>query len=140
MREYSKTVSGHAEDKNGVSHLVTVVGEVKQDTVWEVVNEDIQVQHVKPGSYVDGFIAYPKKKFKRTLTIAYSICHPEDAPSLEIGEKIARDRLKTKPLGIATTENVTMFQKEDLAYLTGAKFDYICENIDKFIEGKKRRN
>lgn len=136
--EYIATKNGTSND--GTCHFVTVIGAVEQDNVWEVDTHDVQVEHVKPNSFVNGVLAYPKRKFKRTVKLAYSICHPDDDTSLEYGEKLARKRLENNPLGVATTEYVTMFQKEDLAHLVTAKLEYICDNLDKFIGRRSKKN
>lgn len=138
-RKYDYVATKSGTTKDGSCHFVTVVGAVEQENVWEVESHDVQVEHVKPNSFVNGVLAYPKKKFKRTVKLAYSICHPEDEVSYGYGEELARKRLETNPLGVATTEYVTMFQKEDLAHLVTAKLEYICDNLDKFVGRRSKK-
>ena len=134
MRKFLYKATGTAKGVGDNVHGVTVVGLVEQDSVITMQEDPVKVSNGKHLGYVDGMLVYPKKHFARKLTIAYSICHPDDLYDPQIGIDVAKKRLKENPLGTIFTNCITMLQKEDVEAILQAKCDYICDNIDKFVK------
>lgn len=112
---------------------VTVVGKFDQKYIQKEMKEEVPIE-VKPNSIVQGKLTYPKRTLKRTLTIGYSICNPEDEFDMETGINIAKRRIREKDdLGTLETSNPTMLTKDMIESIILCKWAYIAENLEKFI-------
>lgn len=130
MRTRYYTLFGEALDKEGGSHIVTVVGEYtqfKEDSTEEVdIFDDDGVKWVA---------TRPVKKQKRVLRLAYSICHPDDNFSKEEGIKIAKRRLKEgKTIGELLTYDFTMLNPDQCEMMVLNEVGHIIKHIDTYIE------
>ena len=123
---------GTAVDKNGQSHVVTVVGEYTTKKEVELKTSDVNVE-VTEDKFVQGIITLPRKQMVRTLRYAYSICNPEDEFNEQEGVRLATKRIKNNPLGELTTKYVTSLCKDQIELILFGELKYIIENIDKFI-------
>ncbi len=123
---------GTAVDKNGQSHVVTVVGEYTTKKEVELKTSDVNVE-VTEDKFVQGIITLPRKQMIRTLRYAYSICNPEDEFNEQEGVRLATKRIKNNPLGELTTKYVTSLCKDQIELILFGELKYIIENIDKFI-------
>ena len=124
---------GTAIDKNGVEHVVTIVGEytTRKDVNWNTVNVDVPVNENKT---VEGVLSIPRKQVIRTLKYAYSICNPEDKFDEEECIRLTTKRIKNNPLGELETKYVTSLCKDQIEIILFGELKYIMENIDKFIQ------
>lgn len=123
---------GTAVDKNGQSHVVTVVGEYTTKKEVELKTSDVNVE-VTEDKFVQGIMTLPRKQMIRTLRYAYAICNPEDEFNEQEGVRLATKRIKNNPLGELTTKYVTSLCKDQIELILFGELKYIIENIDKFI-------
>lgn len=134
MKEKFYTFNGKSKDKNGIEHIVTIVGKFTQEKVDEFVTKEINVEdEKKDNKYVKGLITYPVRKKKRTLTYAVSICHPDDEFNEDEGIRIAKKRIEEKPLGQLQTTLVTTLCEDQINFILFGELNYVINNIDKFI-------
>lgn len=135
MSVRTKFFSLHAEcdDKDGHSHVVTVVGKLEQ-TRKKVERKEIVQIETNPNCFVNGELKYNEKKLSRKLTLGASICHPTDEFDEEKGIKLAKSRIEHgQSLGSIETSNVTMLTDDAVMGEILVKLTYICNNIDKYI-------
>ena len=124
-----------AIDQNEKPHVVTIVGQFK--SCKEEVDHITDLNVVwGPNKETSGTMIYKTKRPIRTLTYAYSICHPEDTFDEQTGIAIATRRLKTDPMGELKTKYVTCLCKDQIEHILQGELDYLSRNIDKFIEKK----
>jgi hypothetical protein len=131
------SVNGKAVDKNGKEHIVTVVGKYSQKTENKVEVEKLKVVDVdKPTKEHDGTLIINKKQKVRKLRYAYSICHTDDIELFneEIGVELAKKRINNNPLGELQTTFITSLCNDQIDAILKSELEYICQNIDKFIE------
>lgn len=69
----------------------------------------------------------------KRLNIGYSICNPNDEYSANVGVKIAKKRLHSRPFAHMVSKFSGEFNKETVIAIMDAKANYIINNIDKFI-------
>ena len=131
-------VQDWAFDNDGEQHYVTICTIVEQDNIWVDKEDIVKLEHGKPGSFLDAKLQYKKKEFHRTLRMGYSICHNLDEVDEEYGKDLAYKRAIESPMGTMETNCITMLQKEDVEALMQSKLDYICDNIEKFTEKRKK--
>lgn len=130
MRTKYYSLFGEAYDKEGKSHIVTVVGQYKQfkeECVdkWEIVDDE----------GVSCKVLRPIKKQKRVLTLAYSICHPEDEFNKEEGIKVAKRRLKAGDvIGELSSYDFTMLNPDQCEIMVLNEVGHIIKHIDTYIE------
>lgn len=127
------SIYGTAVDKDGQSHVVTVVGEYTTKKEVELKTSDVNVE-VTEDKFVQGVITLPRKQMTRTLRYAYSICNPEDEFNAQEGVRLATKRIKKNPLGELTTKYVTSLCKDQIEIILFGELKYIMKNIDKFIK------
>lgn len=120
--------------KDGKTRVVTVVGQLRQERCKDYAIEYVQVQD-KPNHFVDGLVRYPKKALHRTLTLGVAICNPDDEPNPELGKRTALRHIKEgRNVGVIETHCANMLTEDNIDANICSKLDYICDNIDKFIE------
>ncbi len=126
-------IYGNAKDKNGIDHVVTVVGKYEQRRQKTEIKEDVQVE-TKPKCFVNGELRYSIKMLSRKLTLGVSICHPSDEFNEETGVEIAKSRIeKHQDLGTIMTNDVTMLTEDAIMAELLVKLQHITENIDEYI-------
>ncbi|MBR6516943.1 MAG: hypothetical protein IKT40_08935 [Bacilli bacterium] len=123
---------GTAVDKDGQSHIVTVVGEYTNKKEVECNSKEVEIE-VGEDKTVSGYLTVPRKQMVRTLTYAYSICCPEDKFDEAEGIRLATKRLKTNPLGELKSKYVTSLCKDQIEIILFGELKYITQNIEKFI-------
>ena len=118
-------------DSQGKTHIVTIVGKLEKERDY---TQEMQETH--PTDTRTIFVFDAKKGFKRTLSYAYSICHPDDFEAFteEKGIKIAKRRLETNPLGEMSTTKITTLTKQQIEVILKGELDFIGENLEKFIQ------
>ena len=125
---------GKATDKNGLEHVITIVGEYTQEKEERKVATPISVFYEK--NRKDDAILIEKETQKiRKLRYAYSICHPQDVPNFneELGVEIAKRRIKSRPLGELTTKFRTSLCPDQIELVLSGELKHVIDNIDKFI-------
>ena len=123
---------GEAKDLYGNRHIVTVVGKYKQEYIQKEHIQKIPV-YDDNGNITTGDLSWKKKTLKRTLTVGYSICHPNDKFDEDKGIAYAKKRIKNNEgLGTLTTSNATMLTKDLIEAILLCKLNYITHNLDKF--------
>lgn len=128
------TMKGEAVDRNGVKHIVTMVGEYVQENEYDIAEDIVDVvDEFDEHKVVQGVLTYPTKKRKRTLTYSFSICHPDDEYNEDIGVKIAMRRIKRNPLGRLETNLITTLCKDQINLILFGELNYVIDNIDKYI-------
>lgn len=138
MKEKFYSMHGTAVDKNGEEHIVTIVGQYlktkETDMVTENANKVLKVNDY-PNLFVDSAIlSVPQTKTVRTLTYAFSICHPDDIFNEEIGVEIAKRRIKEFPLGQMKTDMITTLCPDQIKWILFGELKHVMDNIDKYIE------
>lgn len=138
MKEKFYSMHGTAVDKNGEEHIVTIVGQYlktkETDIVTENANKVLKVNDY-PNLFVDSAIlSVPQTKTVRTLTYAFSICHPDDIFNEEIGVEIAKRRIKEFPLGQMKTDMITTLCPDQIKWILFGELKHVMDNIDKYIE------
>ena len=124
---------GKAKDKNGEEHHVTIVGKFEQKRKPVITDEHTKVE-IKPNTFVDALLTYPKKVLHRKLTLGVSICHPNDIFNENLGIEIAKKRIdRGDDLGSLETSNVTMLTKDAIMGEILVKLNYVLEHIDDFL-------
>lgn len=121
---------GKAIDSNGLEHIVTIVGEFTKSKDETLVSKECQVNGI------DGCVAFiPLKNTIRTLRYAISICHTDDLSNYDenLGVKLAKKRLKTRPLGELTTKFKTSLCDDQIKLILFGELKHVMDNIDKFI-------
>ena len=134
MKEKQYVVSANAYCKEGKEHHVTIVGVYKRikekgvEVIDEVDEAGVEISKIKK-----------VKRYKRTFTMSYSICHPEDEYNEKIGIHIAMRRLKNgDTIGTLATSDLTMLNDDQCyAILTNEKI-HITKNIDHYIKKKTK--
>ena len=122
-----------AYDKDGVKHIVTVVGKFTQNYVPKEVTQEVPVE-VKPGSVVNGKLTFNKRTLHRRLTVGVSICHPMDEFNEEFGVELAKARIeKGQDAGTIETNDVTMLTDDLIMAELIGKLSYITANIDNYL-------
>lgn len=135
MKKNYYSLHGDAIDKNGVKHVVTVVGELicghqKKDIKWdtEVVLDPDRDKKVM------GELSFSKNVLHRKLTVGSAICCPVDEFNEEVGIKIAKSRIrKGDDCGILETNSVTMLTPDQVMAILLNKLKWICDHIDMYI-------
>lgn len=119
------TAYGTATDKNGVDHVVTVVGELTKErkSIFEVT----QVSHNQE-------LTTHRRITERKLTFGHSICNPEDEFNEEEGIRVAKRRVRKNPNGSLYSTDTTMLTEDACNMYVIHKLMYIIQHIDKFIE------
>ena len=138
MKEKFYSMHGTAVDKNGEEHIVTIVGQYlktkETDIVTENANKVLKINNY-PNLFVDSAIlSAPQTKTVRTLTYAFSICHPSDIFNEEIGVEIAKRRIKEFPLGQMKTDMITTLCPDQIKWILFGELKHVMDNIDKYIE------
>lgn len=125
---YSKAV-----DSNGNTHYVTIVAKVEQGN--ERFLNNIETKFATGiDQYKECVISFTDKRFYRTLTLAASICCPQDKFNKEEGIKIAKRRIKNGDiLGKLTTNNITMLTEDAVKAEMLVKLTHIVTNIDDYF-------
>ena len=122
-----------AVDKDGVKHVVTVVGKFTQNYVPKEVTQEVPVE-VKPGSVVKGKLTFNKRTLQRTLTVGISICQPFDEFDEEFGIELAKARIeKGQDAGTIETNDVTMLTEDLIMCELIGKLTYVVNNIDDYL-------
>lgn len=131
-------LTGEAKDLYGDTHIVTVVGKYKQEYVQKEYTQNVPVLTDDKGNAINGKLSWKKKTLKRTLTVGYSICHPNDKFDEDKGIAYAKKRINCdEGLGTLTTSNATMLTKDLIEAILLCKLNYIVHNIDKFTIGEE---
>ena len=129
---------GKAKDLYGDTHIVTVVGKYKQEYIQKEYSQKVPVLTDENGNTTIGDLSWKKKTLKRTLTVGYSICHPNDKFDEDKGIAYAKKRINCdEGLGTLTTSNATMLTKDLIEAILLCKLNYITHNIDKFTIGEE---
>lgn len=124
-------------DSNGEKHTVTVVGKFTQEYVNKDITENVPVE-LKPNSFVNGKLTFPKKTLHRKLTIGVAICNPCDKFDEEEGVRIGKSRIeKGKDAGSVETNDTTMLTEDLILAEMLGKLNYITTHIDKYVKVKK---
>jgi len=120
-------------DSNGETHYITVVGKVEQKRKYETVMEDTPI--IGPNlKEIQGILAYDIRRFNRKLTLAASICHPNDAFNENEGVRIAKRRIeKGYTLGTLETPNINMLNEDAVMAEIIVKLNHIVGHIGEFI-------
>ena len=122
-----------AFDKDGVGHMVTVVGKLVQSYKPLEVETDMDVE-VRPGSIVKGKLKFSKKTLHRELSVGLAICHPTDKFDEAEGVRIALGRInRGDDIGKVETRSVTMLTDDLVMAELFGKLHYIKENIDAYL-------
>ena len=131
-------LTGEAKDLYGDTHIVTVVGKYKQEYVQKEYTQNVPVLTDDKGNAINGKLSWKKKTLKMTLTVGYSICHPNDKFDEDKGIAYAKKRINCdEGLGTLTTSNATMLTKYLIEAILLCKLNYIVHNIDKFTIGEE---
>ena len=124
---------GEVELNDGTTRIVTMVGKFEQTRKPKDVTEDAIVE-VFPGKYVDGKVSFKRKTLERKFTIGMAVCAPDDEFDEEYGIRLAMKRIeKGYNLGTVYTNDVTMLTKDACEAELNNKFDFISENLDKYL-------
>lgn len=125
-----------AFDSDGNCHVITVVGKVEQGTEKETVElVNPKMYDPKGREVLDASISYKEKRLFRTLSIAASICHPQDKFDKKIGIKIAKRRIKNGDIiGSLKTNDLSMLTADAVQAELLVKLNHIAKNIDKYIK------
>ena len=139
MKQKFYSMHGTAVDKNGGEHIVTIVGEYLQGKETKMLSMTANQVMKDNGIYGmpfkdDAIITVPYKQKTRTLTYAFSICHPDDIFDEELGVEIAKRRIKEQPWGQLKTEMITTLCEDQINFILFGELKYIMDNIDKFID------
>lgn len=136
MKEKLYHFYGTAIDKNGLPHIVTIVGKLTQQKENEIVIEDMQVNDEYGDKKYEGQFTYEKSKKIRRLTYAFSICHTDDVENFseDKGIEIAKRRLTKFPLGKLETDTCTTLCDDQVKWILFGELKFIMDNIDDFIE------
>lgn len=135
MKQKFYSSYGEAIDKNGERHVVTVVGEFKRFKEKRVKDTTITLEDGKEAVVLEQI-----SRKKRTFKMAYAICHPEDEFNQEIGEKIAKRRLKQgEIIGTVSTFDVTMLNDDQCELMVFGETCHIINQIDHYLEKHKNR-
>ena len=124
---------GTTEDKEGLVHIVTVVGKFEQTRKQTEVKESINIE-LRPKAFTEGELKYKVKMLHRKLTIGLSICHPQDKFNEEYGVKLAKSRIdQGRNVGEIYTNDVTMLTEDAIYGELLIKLQHVCNNIDDYI-------
>lgn len=105
---------------------ITVVGLVDKEKY-----ETVSPSMITDGRYqMDGIFFSAEKR--KTLSVGYSICHPEDAEvySPETGIRIARKRCYERPMTILESPYMGEFRDDLVNAILRTKMDYIVNSIE----------
>ena len=123
-----------AYDKDGVKHVVTVVGKFTQNYVPKEITEEVPVE-IKPNSFVRGKLTFNKRTLHRVLTVGVSICHPLDEFDEEFGIELAKARIERgEDAGTIETNDVTMLTEDAINAELLTKLVYITSHIDDYLQ------
>ena len=121
-----------AVDKDGCSHIVTLVARLQQRYYWGY--QDAESNILDNGGH-PVIIRTPKKLLERVVTMGVSVCHPDDEFDEKVGFGIARNRIKDgKTIGTVRTNDATMLTSDSIEALMDVKSRHICDNIDRYLE------
>ena len=70
---------------------------------------------------------------KKTLTVGWAVCSPQDEWDWDFGFKIALHRAKTRPFTIMYTTNSGEFDNRTVVAILKSKLDYFREHWRRFI-------
>ena len=127
------SLSDSVTDANGQTHIITVVGELKNGKKYETVEETVPVQATQK-SVVNGTLKFEYKRFHRELTVGYSVCHPTDNFDSEEGVRIAKGRInRGNNIGTLETASTMMLTEDMVMAILFTKLRYIKNHINKFI-------
>lgn len=132
MKNKIYSLYGKAVDVNGQEHMVTVVGVYNQQKQRFMVTEPTMVE--VGFKEVNGSVSYEASTKVRTLSLGYSICHPNDEFNEAVGISVAKSRAKKEPIGEVSSTDVTMLNEDHATALVFAELRHIIKNIDKYIE------
>lgn len=132
------TMTDTATDANGLTHTITMIGkfESKKEKVDTILDVQLAMD-VNPNKSYETSVIYKRDVPMRTLTYAYSICHPDDSFDEATGVALATRRLKTDPMGELKSKFVTCLCKDQIETILRGELNYIVNNIDKFINKKR---
>lgn len=119
-----------AIDKDGNSHMVTLVGRYRKVKEYQSKETKIPQQNGLTKTVIE-----PIKKIKREFAMAYAICHPEDEFDANIGELVALRRIGDgKTIGTLVSYDVTMLNDKQCELLMTYEMARITENINNYIK------
>ena len=122
-----------AIDKNGQTHVITVVGKLVQTSKPLEIISKMPVE-VKPNSFVQGELKFTKKTLHRELSVGLAICHPMDKFDEAEGIRIALGRInRGDDIGTIETRCVTMLTDDLVIAELFGKLYFIKEHIDKYL-------
>lgn len=128
-----------AIDSKGNVHYVTVVAKVEQGNEKFINNFETRFA-TGFNQYKDCVISFEDKRFYRTMTLAASICCPQDKFNKKVGTEIAKRRLKNGDiLGQITTNNVTMLTEDAVFAEILTKLTHIVNNIDDYFPAEDNK-
>jgi hypothetical protein len=137
MNKHIKKYHNYKEvvDKNGVSHIVLVYGEVTEN---EHLYGYAPVTFTRKGRAIktvgEPVIIDTLNKFRSPLkqfNMGYAICNNTDKFNEEYGIKVAKRRFAKSPL---STQNGTFLNVDMIRSIVDNELDYICENIEHFMK------
>lgn len=126
---------GNAVDKNGLTHVVTILGELTKTSEVNTHIEETKLvcEDGTPTNKVATVIT-PYRQLKRTLKLSFSICNPEDTFNEEVGKTVAKRRIKHGDIiGSVTSNNITMLNDDQCNWILFGELKYITQNIDKYL-------
>ncbi len=126
---------GNAVDKNGLTHVVTILGELTKTSEVNTHIEETKLvcEDGTPTNKVATVIT-PYRQLKRTLKLSFSICNPEDTFNEEVGKAVAKRRIKHGDIiGSVTSNNITMLNDDQCNWILFGELKYVTQNIDKYL-------
>ena len=119
-------------DKQGLKHVITVVGALTRERKKIDHISDAYIELGKK-SVLKGTLNFKEKRLSKSLVMAMSICHPHDIFDKEIGIKLATSRLKKNNIGKVETASLSMLDSNMVSAMIESKAEYIADNLDKFL-------
>ena len=122
------SVHGECTDKFGDKHTVTLVG--KLERIKETFLDSTEAKNV----VISNFIDITKKK----LSIGMAICHKWDEFNLEVGENLAKRRIKHGDIiGSIETKDPQMLTEDAVNMLMLVRLSQILKHIEEYIPKKE---
>ena len=130
MTDKIYTMTAPSIDKDGHTHMITLVGRYRKIREVHYVETNIKQQNGLTKKILE-----PEKMIKREFAMGYSICHPEDEYDKTLGESIGLRRIdRGETIGTLASYDVTMLNPNQCSEIINYEMLRIVDNIDDFIK------
>lgn len=127
-------IHGSGIGQDGIERQIVVVGRKIEHNV--MIDEKIDTRimdDVSNNTIYKGVTTFQRKVRRKEFVMSYSICHPDDEFVLSRGVKIAKDRIKSNPKGLITTDSWGMLQDDMCMGIIAVELIHVAQNIDKYL-------